>query len=135
MNRLLLHIAIVLSVLCLAVVSPLVPILAAAEQSDAAQRHLERGTALLRKGDLAAASEAARKAIEFNPSSAEAHHLLGVIYFKEKKPAQAVDAFTYALKLKPGYPDALNDLAEVYRIQGKLAEAEQALRRAIPTST
>jgi len=62
-NRLLLHIAIVLSVLCLAVVSPLVPILAAAEQSDAAQRHLERGTALLRKGDLAAASETARKAI------------------------------------------------------------------------
>ncbi len=34
-------------------------------------------------------------------------------------------------KLKPAYPDALNDLAEVYLIQGKSAEAEQALRRAI----
>ena len=71
------------------------------------------------------------KPLKLNPSSAEAHHLLGVVYFKEKKPDQAADAFTRALKLKPAYPDALNDLAEVYRIQGKSAEAEQALRRAI----
>src|SRR4029079_14479571 len=35
------------------------------------------------------------------------------------------------LKLKPAYPDALNDLAEVYLAQGKAAEAEQALKRAI----
>ncbi|HYR60100.1 MAG TPA: tetratricopeptide repeat protein, partial [Nitrospiraceae bacterium] len=111
-NRLYQHSVIVLFVLCLAVVSPLVPVPAAAEQPEAAQRHYERGAALLRKGDLAAASEAARKAIELNPSSAEAHHLLGMIYFKEKKPAQAVDAFTHALKLKPAYPNALNDLAE-----------------------
>jgi len=128
-NRFLQHRVILLFVLCQAVASPLV--LAAAEQPDAAQRQYERGTALLRKGDLAAASEAARKAIELNPSSAEAHHLLGRIYFKDKKPAQAVEAFTRALKLKPAYPDALNDLAEVYRIQGKSAEAEQALTRAI----
>ena len=100
-NRLLLYYAIVLFALCPAVISPLVPVLAAAEQPDAAQRYYERGTALLRKGDLAAASEAARKAIALNPSSAEAHHLLGLIYFREKKAAQAVDAFTLAIKLKP----------------------------------
>jgi Flp pilus assembly protein TadD len=117
-NRLLQHIAVWLLVaISTAAVLPLVP--GAAEQPDVAQRHYERGTALLRKGDLAAASEAARKAIELNPSSAEAHHLLGRIYFKEKKPAQAVEAYTHALKLKPAYPDALNDLAEVYQIQGK----------------
>src|SRR6266481_1410574 len=130
-NRFLQHSAIVLLALCLAVVCPLVPVPASAEQPAAAQRNYERGAALLRKCDLAAAAEAARKSIELNPSSAEAHHLLGVIYFKEKKPAQAVDAFTHALKLKPAYPDALNDLAEVYQIEGKSAEAEQALRRAI----
>ncbi|TKB94973.1 MAG: tetratricopeptide repeat protein [Nitrospira sp.] len=87
--------------------SPLVPVAVAAEQPDAAQRHYERGAALLKKGDLAAASEAARKAIELNPSSAEAHHLLGMIYFKERKPVQSVEAFNQALKLKPAYPDAL----------------------------
>ncbi|HZC80114.1 MAG TPA: tetratricopeptide repeat protein, partial [Nitrospiraceae bacterium] len=120
MNRLFQHSAIVLFALCSAVASPLVLVSSAAEQPDAAQRQYERGTALLRKGDLAQASEAARKAIELNPSSAEAHHLLGMIALKEKKPAQAVDAFTRALKLKPAYPEALNDLADVYRIQGKV---------------
>ncbi len=132
-NRPFLHSVIVLFALCLALVSPLIPVSVSAEQPDAAQHQYERGAALLRKGDLAAASEAARKAIELNPSSAEAHHLLGMIYFKEKKTAQAVDAFTQALKLKPAYPDALKDLAKVYRIQGKSAEAEQALKRAIET--
>ncbi len=63
MNRLFQHSAIVLFALCLAVGFPLVPVQAAAEQPDAAQHHHERGTALLRKGDLAAASEAARKDI------------------------------------------------------------------------
>ena len=97
MIRLFHYRAVVLSALCLAIVSPHVLVPAAAEQPDVAQRQYERGTALLRKGDLAAASEAARKALELNPSSAEAYHLLGKISFKERKPAQAVDAFTYAL--------------------------------------
>ena len=130
MNRFLPHSVIVLLGLCQALLVFIAPV-AAAEQTDAAQHHYERGTMLLKKGDLAAASEAARNAIELNPSSAESHHLRGMIYFKEKKPIQAVEAFTQALKLKPAYPDALRDLAKVYRIQGKLVEAEQALRRAI----
>jgi Flp pilus assembly protein TadD len=104
MNRHVSHSAIVLFALCLVVLCPLASVVAAAEQPDVALRHSERGAALLKKGDLAGASEAARKAIELNPSSAEAHHLLGMIYFKEKKPAQAVEAFTQALKLKPAYP-------------------------------
>ena len=124
MNRLLQHSAIVLFALCPTVAPPFATVLAAAVQPDVAQRHYERGAALLKKGDLPPASEAARRAIELNPSSAEAHHLLGMIYFKEKKPAQAVDAFTYALKLKPAYPDALNDLAEGLSDPGEIGRSE-----------
>src|SRR5512143_1185257 len=109
---------------------PIAPI-QATPPTDTGKRAIEKAADLYKSGDLAGASEAARKAIELNPSSAEAHHLLGLVYFKEKKPAQAVEAFTHALKLKPAYPDALNDLAEVYLAQGKTAEAEQALKRAI----
>ena len=104
MNRLLRHSVTVLLVLCSAMVSPIAQALAGAEQPDVAQQHYERGAALLKKGDLAAASESARKAIELNPSSAEARHLLGMIYFKEKKPAQALDAFNQALTLKQPIP-------------------------------
>ena len=75
MNRLFHHSGIVLFALCLAVVSYLVPDLDAAEQPDAAQRYYERGTALLRKGDLAAASEAAPNRIkaEYYPPKNPAH--------------------------------------------------------------
>ena len=110
-NRSFLHSVIVLVALCLTLVSPLIPVSVSAEQPEVAQQHYEQGVALLRKGDLAAASEATRKAIELNPTSAEARHLLGMIYFKEKKPVQAVDAFNQALALRSAYPDALKDLA------------------------
>ena len=63
MKRLLRHSAVVLFVMSLAVVFPLTLVPAAAEQPDTAQSQYERGTALLRKGDLAAASEADRKSV------------------------------------------------------------------------
>ena len=69
MNRLIQHSAIVLSALCLVAFSPLIPGTAAAEQPDVAQRHYDRGAGLLKKGDVVGASEAAKKAIELNPSS------------------------------------------------------------------
>ena len=72
MNRLLQHRVIALLILCQAVVASFALPSEAAEQPDVAQHQYERGATLLKKGDLAAASEAARKAIELNPSSAEA---------------------------------------------------------------
>ena len=57
MKRLLRHSAVVLFALCPVVASPFVLVSSAAEQPDTAQRQYERGTALLRKGDLAAASD------------------------------------------------------------------------------
>ena len=95
MNRLLPHCIVVLFACCLFVFSPFAPF-AVAEQPDAAKREYERGIALFRKGDLAAASEAARKAVELNPSSAEVHHLLGMIALKERKPDQAIESFIRA---------------------------------------
>ena len=82
MNRLLQHCAIASLILCQAVGAFFALSSEAAEQPDAAQQHYEQGVALLRKGDLAAASEATRKAIELNPSSAESQHLFGMIYLK-----------------------------------------------------
>ena len=58
-----------------------------ATSPDAATKAFDRGAALLRQGDLPAAAEAVRKAIELNPSSAEAYRLLGQILFKERNPS------------------------------------------------
>ncbi|HJU61851.1 MAG TPA: tetratricopeptide repeat protein, partial [Candidatus Binatia bacterium] len=99
--------------------------------ADSGKRAVEHATELLRSGDVDGAIASLQKSTESN-DSAEAYHLLGQIYFKaKKKPREAAEAFTHALKLKPAYPDALNDLAEVYLAQGKTAEAEQTLKRAI----
>ena len=104
---------------------------AAAASADPGNRAVEQATALWRSGDADAAIASLQKSTESN-ASAEAYHLLGQIYFKaKKKPREAAEAFTHALKLKPAYPDALNDLAEVYLAQGKSTVAVQALRRAI----
>ena len=108
------------------------PITGLAASTDSAKRSLERVSELFKAGDVDGAIVAANKELEGNPSSAETYHLLGQMYFKGKKrPHEAAEALTHALKLKPAYPEALNDLAEVYLAQGKTAEAEQTLKRAI----
>ena len=100
-----------------------------ASPQDPAKRSIERATDLYLSGDADGAIAVLHKAPEL-AGSAEAYHLLGQLYFKEKKkPHEAVDAFVHALKLKPAYPDALNDLAEVYLAQGKTVEAEQVLEQ------
>ena len=57
MNRLLQHRAIVLLILCQAVVASFVTVPVGAEQPEVAQQQYERGATLLKKGDLAAASD------------------------------------------------------------------------------
>ena len=85
----------------------------AAAPADSDRRAVEEATELFRAGEIDAAIVALRKTTESGSSSAEAYHLLGQMYFKgKKKPQDAVEAYTHALKLKPAYPDALNDLAE-----------------------
>src|SRR6476620_11804970 len=106
-------------------------LLRAASPSDPSKHAVEHATELWKSGDADAAIAFLDKSVESVPS-AEAYHLLGQLYFKaKKKPREAAEAFTHALKLKPAYPDALNDLAEVYLAQGKTLEAEQTLKRAI----
>ena len=104
----------------------------AATAADSGKRAIEQASELFKAGDPDAAIATLHKTTESGTSSAEAYHLLGQIYLKgKKKPQEAAEAFTHALRLKPAYPDALNDLAEVYLVQGKAAEAEQTLKRAI----
>jgi cytochrome c-type biogenesis protein CcmH/NrfG len=104
----------------------------AATPVESSKRAVEQASDLFQAGDVDGAIAMLNKTTELNPSSAEAYHLLGRIYFQgKKKPREAAAAFAQAIKLKPAYPEALNDLAEVYVAQGKSAEAEQALKRAI----
>ena len=49
----------------------------------------------------------------------------------KRNPTQAAESLVKALKLNPRSPQILNDLADVYVVQGKTKEAEEVLKKAI----
>src|SRR5687768_5135333 len=88
--------------------------------SETAKRQYEKGVSLFREGDPDGSIHALKRAIELNPRFADAHHLLGLVYLNGKRnPSQAAESLAQALKLNPRSPQILNDLADVYIVQGK----------------
>ncbi|HZK82841.1 MAG TPA: tetratricopeptide repeat protein, partial [Humisphaera sp.] len=73
----------------------------------------------------------AHRAIDLAPWSPDGYIVLGTADNMEANPAAAVAEFEKALSLAPYHPDALCGLGEAYLKQGKLADAEGVLRRAI----
>ena len=55
----------------------------------------------VRRGDFATAAQAFRKVVEQEPESSEAHHNLGVAYYKEGRFEEAKAALRRAAKLNP----------------------------------
>lgn len=108
-RRSLKNLALLIAVLAVPLES--VPALWAGAPIDSSQPSIEQAAARFRQGELKAAEDAARKAIHQHPSSPEAHHLLGQILFNARKLQEALEAFSYAAKLRPTYAEVLNHLA------------------------
>ncbi|HYV17450.1 MAG TPA: tetratricopeptide repeat protein [Verrucomicrobiae bacterium] len=87
---------------------------ALAVTDDNAVAHLNLGTALLRRHQLAEAEEHFTEAVRINPAFAEAHSNLGVALGRQGRTDEAILEFRRALELQPDYPDARRnlDLAE-----------------------
>lgn len=66
-------------------------------------------------GNLAQARELYLKTVEEYPGDAEAHYMLGVIYFQTNDPARSANHFKTAIKFSPRSAMALCGLAAVYR--------------------
>lgn len=73
--------------------------------------------------DYPALLEHARQLVGHYPNSGLAHYILGVAYGKLGSYADAAGAFQQAIKLKPDYIDAWNNLGWAYSQAGKLPEA------------
>ncbi|HAH07275.1 MAG TPA: hypothetical protein DCM05_12255 [Elusimicrobia bacterium] len=58
-----------------------------------------------------------------NPKSFRAANNLGTVYFKQKRLAEARQAFGLSLQANPAYPPALNNLGATAEAEGKLGEA------------
>lgn len=76
--------------------------------------HLDRGWDLVQRGDTRGALASARRALELDPNSPEAHNLLGYVAALEGDGDEAVEAYRQAIALDDTYLEAMLNAAEVY---------------------
>ncbi len=80
---------------------------------DELSAHLDRGWDLLQKGDLRGAKASARRALEADKDSPEAHNLLGFVAAQEGEADEALEHYRTAMALDDGFIDPLLNAAEV----------------------
>ncbi len=86
------------------------------------------GLAYESTGDLAAAADAFEGATRLDPKDAEALTHLGIILYRNKRPAEAEAKFRDVLQLQPQSPAALQGLAQSLDVQKK-PDAAYAYRK------
>ncbi len=88
--------------------------------------HLDRGWDLVQRGDTRGAEASARRALELDPSSPEAHNLLGFVAALEGEGEEAIEAYQQAIALDDTYLEAMLNAAEVFITP--LGDYEQAIK-------
>jgi membrane associated rhomboid family serine protease len=91
----------------------------------------EKAMDAFRQKDYAKAVEACQKMVQSNPSSAEAHFLLGVAYETTENPDGAIPQYQEALRLNPRYSEAAAGLSEAYKSKGMDRESKEAAHKAV----
>lgn len=68
----------------------------------------------MQRGDTRGAAASARRALELDPNSPEAHNLLGFVAALEGEGEEAIEAYRQAIALDETYLEAMLNAAEVY---------------------
>lgn len=61
--------------------------------------------------------------IKKSPEKERGHNNLGIVYFKQGRPNEAVEEYLTALNLRPDFAEAHYNLGNVYANQGRLDDA------------
>ncbi len=88
--------------------------------------HLDRGWDLIQRGDTRGAEASARRALEIDPNSPEAHNLLGYVAAMAGDGEEAVEAYQQAIALDDTYLEAMLNAAEVFI--APLGDFDQAIK-------
>jgi len=91
--------------------------------ADAFSRHLARGAELMKQGKVDGAMAAFGKAIQAAPRDPRGYYQRGVCKEKKKDPAGAMTDYRKAVKLRPAFAAAHNNLGAMLHGQGKVNKA------------
>jgi Flp pilus assembly protein TadD len=86
---------------------------------------LQEARSLLAADKVSAAEAILRRYLKNNPSSAEAHYLLGDVLFREKKARESLAEFTAGAKLRHPGASELRIVASDYVLLGDFADADK----------
>jgi tetratricopeptide (TPR) repeat protein len=89
------------------------------------------GSAMLANGQLEAAAERFRRALELDPNHATAHNNLANLLVQSGAPAEAMAHYRRAIELVPENVQAMSNLAMTLELMGNAEEAVRTLRRAV----
>ena len=89
------------------------------------------GSAAAQNGQLDQAAFAFDKAINIEPSSADAHNNLGNVLLEQDKPEEAIKAFNEALTINPEYAEAYYNSGNALQALGMFNDALEAYKKAI----
>lgn len=96
-----------------------------------AERNLQMGKVLLKRGFGTKALPKLEKALQLNPALTEARLLSGEVYLKDEQYDKAREQFEKVFETDPSSNEARVGIASVYIEEGKLDEAEAELQKAI----
>jgi len=96
-----------------------------------AKKHVDKGIAEFREGNLKTAEKEFLAAYTAAPKSAETNYLLGLLYLRTKDTQKSEQYFTAALAIDIGNVPALIGLGHVRYDQGDMKSAIDVLERAV----
>jgi superkiller protein 3 len=96
-----------------------------------AREEFEKGMGAYAKGEDKVAEEALQEAIAIYPNYVRAHNNLGVLYLKLGLKDKALTEFYKSVEFDPKFAAGYVNLARISISEGKFAEAEPALKKAI----
>ena len=96
-----------------------------------AQRLLNDAYELARAGHHSAALIQLKEALKNDSESAEVYQALGVTYLQLKEVKKAKSAFINALRIRPHYAEAHNDLGTIHDAEGNFLAAVKSYSQAI----
>ena len=100
------------------------------EQREVAAFHLDRGRRFFEQNEDRDAIAELRRSLYLSPYQADAHLLLGRIYLREGRIAEAINALTISVWSQEG-PEARIALAEVHLAAADLSAARREIDRAL----